>query len=202
MRKLILTAMLIIGLSGITDGSQAEVKIIEHIRFPGNFVKDEMERGLNKETQQVLNTSSSDVQCLARNIYFESLGQGENGMMAVGLVTLNRLESGKFGETICKVVSQKATVKVNSKWKTICQFSWKCDGKSDKPDDKKEYAKCVNIAKRVLVRDVPVQLLHKTKHALYFHTKEIKPAWSKSYRLVAIYGDHKFYKPVKKGSVV
>lgn len=200
MRNLILTAMLIIGLSGTMDGSQAEVKIIEHIRFPGNFVKDEMERGLNKETQKFLNTSNSDVQCLARNIYFESLGQGEDGMLAVGLVTVNRLESGKFGETICKVVNHKDTVKIGNRWKTICQFSWKCDGKSDKPSDKEAYAKCVSLAKRALAKNVPVQLLHKTKNALYFHTKKIKPAWSKSYRLVAIVGDHKFYKPVKKAA--
>jgi spore germination cell wall hydrolase CwlJ-like protein len=196
MRKLILTVMLSIGLSGATDGSQAEVKIIEHIRFPGNFVKDEMERGLNKETQKFLNTSNSDVQCLARNIYFESLGQGNKGMLAVGLVTVNRLESGKFGETICKVVNHKDTIKIGNRWKTICQFSWKCDGKSDIPSDKEEYAKCVVLARRVLTKTVP----DITKNATHFHTKYVKPAWSKSYRLVAIIGDHKFYKPIKKAA--
>lgn len=194
MRNLMLTAMLIIGLSGTMDGSQAEVKIIEHIRFPGNFVKDEMERGLDKEVQNILNTSSSDVQCLARNMYFESAGQMEKGMLAVGLVTLNRLESGKFGDTICKVVNQKTIIKVGKRWKAICQFSWNCDKRSNKPSDKEAYAKCVLLAKRVLTGKVP----DITKHATHFHTKYVKPAWSKSYRLVAIVGDHKFYRPVKK----
>jgi spore germination cell wall hydrolase CwlJ-like protein len=202
MRNLILTAMLIIGLSGITDDSQAEVKIIEHIRFPGHFVKDEMEGRLDKSVQVILNTSSSDVDCLARNIYFESNGQGESGMLAVGLVTLNRLESGKFGATICKVVHQKVIIKVGSRWKAICQFSWNCDKRSNKIKNKEAYENCVTLARQVLTGNIPYQTKKVLRpiikeHATHFHTKYVKPAWSKSYRLVAIVGDHKFYRPKK-----
>jgi spore germination cell wall hydrolase CwlJ-like protein len=190
MRKLILTVMLIFSLSGSMDGAHA-VQIVEHIRFPAHFVKDEMEGRFDKSVQVMLNTSNSDVDCLARNIFFEAYGQGEKGMLAVGLVTLNRLESGKFGETICKIVHQKSIIKVGARWKAICQFSWNCDKHSNKPNDKEAYAKCISLAKRVLTGQVP----DITKNATHFHTKYVKPAWSKSYRLVAIIGDHKFYKP-------
>lgn len=51
--------------------------------------------------------SSPDLQCMARAMYFESNRSSDEGMLAVGTVVMNRLQSGKFPKTVCGVVGQK-----------------------------------------------------------------------------------------------
>jgi spore germination cell wall hydrolase CwlJ-like protein len=46
-------------------------------------------------------------QCLARAMYFESNRSSDDGMLAVGTVVMNRLESGRYPRTICGVVGQR-----------------------------------------------------------------------------------------------
>ncbi|WP_442969998.1 cell wall hydrolase [Roseovarius sp. ZX-A-9] len=45
--------------------------------------------------------------CLARAMYFESNRSSRDGMIAVGSVVMNRVQSDLFPNTICGVVSQK-----------------------------------------------------------------------------------------------
>jgi hypothetical protein len=40
-------------------------------------------------------------------MYFESIRSSDEGMLAVGTVVMNRLESGKYPRTVCGVVGQK-----------------------------------------------------------------------------------------------
>jgi len=49
----------------------------------------------------------NDRQCLARAMYFESVRSSDEGMLAVGTVVMNRLESGEYPKTVCGVVGQK-----------------------------------------------------------------------------------------------
>jgi len=51
-----------------------------------------------------MSTASSDRECLARAMYFESIRSSDDGMLAVGTVVMNRLESGKYGRSVCGVV--------------------------------------------------------------------------------------------------
>lgn len=46
-------------------------------------------------------------ECMARAMYFESVRSSEDGMLAVGTVVMNRVESGRYPETVCGVVGQK-----------------------------------------------------------------------------------------------
>lgn len=48
--------------------------------------------------------SSRDHECLARAMYFESNRSSREGMIAVGSVVMNRLNSGRWGDTVCNVV--------------------------------------------------------------------------------------------------
>ena len=57
-----------------------------------------------------------EVECLAENIYFESAMEPKEGKLAVAFVTMNRLKSGKFADSICGVVKQKVG--------NTYQFSW------------------------------------------------------------------------------
>ena len=78
-----------------------------------------------------------ELRCLAQNIYFEARGERQAGQLAVGLVTMNRVNSKRFPNTVCKVVWQKR------------QFSWTHDGKSDRPTDMKAWKLAQKIAEFV-----------------------------------------------------
>jgi spore germination cell wall hydrolase CwlJ-like protein len=52
-------------------------------------------------------SARNDRNCLARAMYFESIRSSDEGMLAVGTVVMNRLESGKYPNTVCGVVGQK-----------------------------------------------------------------------------------------------
>ena len=45
-----------------------------------------------------------EVECLARNIYFEAGGEPRAGKIAVAEVTMNRVKSRQFPRTVCGVV--------------------------------------------------------------------------------------------------
>ena len=53
-----------------------------------------------------------DLKCLSKNIYYEAGAEPEEGKVAVGLVTLNRAQDGRFGGSICEVVEQKSIKEV------------------------------------------------------------------------------------------
>ena len=45
--------------------------------------------------------------CLMRAMYFESIRSSKEGLLAVGTVVMNRVESPKFPNTVCGVVGQR-----------------------------------------------------------------------------------------------
>ena len=51
--------------------------------------------------------SERERQCLARAMFFESNRSSQDGLVAVGSVVMNRLDSGKWGNDICGVVGAK-----------------------------------------------------------------------------------------------
>jgi len=48
-----------------------------------------------------------DRDCMARVMYFESIRSSDEGMLAVGTVVMNRVESSKYPNSVCAVVGQK-----------------------------------------------------------------------------------------------
>lgn len=51
--------------------------------------------------------SRSARDCLVRAMYFESIRSSREGLLAVGTVVMNRVESPKFPSTVCGVVGQR-----------------------------------------------------------------------------------------------
>lgn len=49
----------------------------------------------------------SPEECMARAMYFESNRSSRDGMIAVGSVVMNRVESGQYPRSICGVVGQR-----------------------------------------------------------------------------------------------
>ena len=118
-----------------------------------------------------------EMKCLADNIYFESLNQSVVGQMAVANVTMNRVNSKHFPDTICNVV-----------WESK-QFSWTHDGKSDVPGNKKAYARVYDIAEIVYNGTVP----DLTEGATFYHADYVNPSWNRAMTLVVKIDTHIFY---------
>ena len=70
------------------------------------------------------------ITCLALNVYHEARNEPMNGMYAVASVVINRVQDDRWPNNVCAVVKdgyRKDSVK--------CQFSWYCDGKTDRPKE-------------------------------------------------------------------
>lgn len=124
--------------------------------------------------------------CLARNIYYEAGSEPFEGKVAVAQVTINRTKSGQFPSDICKVIYQKNVVYD----KVICQFSWYCESPSGiKPKNKVLYDDSMIAAKKVLMEGFRLPSL---EEAMYYHADYINPKWKRE--KVAQIGHHIFYK--------
>ena len=107
----------------------------------------------------MIETLSIGIVCMALNIYHEAKNQPIEGMLAVGEVVLNRVEDERFPNNVCEVIKQGP---VKESWKTRqtpdpddavfypvrhrCQFSWYCDGLSDKPYEQEAWAQAQQVA--------------------------------------------------------
>ena len=136
-----------------------------------------------------------DVHCLAQNIYFESGNQPLVGKIAVANFVLNRVADKKFPDTICGVVYQTKSWRTSWTGKKIpnygqCQFSWFCDGKSDKPKDSKTWAKCLMIANDV----IDGKYFDVTEGAMWYHTDYVNPYWNQHLNETVRVSDHIFYR--------
>lgn len=78
-----------------------------------------------------------EIHCMATNIWHEARGTSYEDRLAVAYVTKNRVKSERFPNNVCSVVFQGKHI-LNTKTGKMhpirhkCQFSWYCDGKSDK----------------------------------------------------------------------
>jgi len=135
----------------------------------------------------VVMANYSETEWLARNIYHEARGEGLHGIMVVAIVTINRVESGIYPNTVKGVVTQRD------------QFSWYHNKKikAIKKDD--NYHLCLAVSKSVIK-------LWKSKKfkafarqsglngVLWYHNTKEKPKWSRSKIRVAKVGKHLLYK--------
>ena len=135
-----------------------------------------------------LKTRERQLLCMTQNIYYEAGSEPAEGKLAVAQVVMNRSKSGQFPEDLCKVIYQKNVFYE----KTVCQFSWYCEGKTDFSKinkNQKNWQESADAAKMVLMEGFRLPSL---KTALYYHADYVNPNWDKD-RLIKI-GRHIFYK--------
>ncbi|GMR21294.1 MAG: hypothetical protein BMS9Abin36_1894 [Gammaproteobacteria bacterium] len=132
------------------------------------------------------NTDTRNLTCLALNVYFEARGEPRAGQRAVAEVTLNRVASRHYPDTICEVVYQE-----NWDYKrrrNVSAFSWtelnKIPGLKGKT-----WQAAWEAAEAVYFHRFPPLL----DGALFYHARRIRPAWAKEKRVVARIGRHIFY---------
>jgi len=121
--------------------------------------------------------------CMALNIFFEARSEPIQGQIAVAEVTLNRVASDDYPNTICEVVLQE-----NSQG---CQFSWWCDGKSDLPKEHNSFQTSKSLAKLMIDDGQYISVVG--KNATHYHTDDIKPYWADDMVKVEQVGKHIFY---------
>jgi spore germination cell wall hydrolase CwlJ-like protein len=138
-----------------------------------------------------------ELRCLALNIYFEARGASTMDQIAVTDVVLNRVEDPRYPGSICEVIKQAKL----SQWhlnkgrevplKNQCQFSWYCDGKSDKPREEKSW-----VAAQTLAHDMLYNQLYRgiTQGSTHYHANYVSPYWAKHFTYVSQIGEHVYYK--------
>ena len=134
---------------------------------------------LNKviKTSETVQYNSKELECLAKNIYYEAGTEDRVGKYAVGHITVNRLKAGNWGRSICDVVYSRA------------QFSWTLKKKLHKPDPRL-YAESESIAWDV-IHGHRVASLDKS---LFYHADYIKePKWADINSKITQIGRHIFY---------
>ena len=122
-----------------------------------------------------------EVECLAKNIYYEAGSEPRAGKIAVAEVTMNRVKSRQFPRTVCGVVYQKT--------RGTCQFSWVCqDGKKIRSNS--AWKESLQIAENMLISKRRYGIIG---NAMYFHADYVEPKWAEEKRLIAQIGRHIFY---------
>jgi len=122
--------------------------------------------------------SKKDVECLQKNIFHEAGIEKRIGKLAVAQVTLNRLEDGRWGKTICEVV------------KSPKQFSW------TSKKHKKEYGPLWKESAEVIEDIFKGKKIKKLDNALFYHNISVKPKWDGLKKITKL-GNHVFYEERK-----
>lgn len=152
---------------------------------------------VNQIIQQLANYEAAEkeyteqLECLAKNIYFEARSEGLLGQRAVAWVTLNRVKSARYPNTICEVVYQGRKDANGNMLRHQCQFSWYCDGKSDRVGNQDLWGTAVEMAETVLAR----YGIHPdpTDGAVMYHAEYVRPNWRSSFIRTTQIDTHVFY---------
>ena len=132
-------------------------------------------------------TSSRSLRCLAMNVYHEARGEPVSGQYAVARVTLNRVASRHYPNTICEVVHQKRWDRLRKRY--VSAFSW-----TELPPRLNIKDRAWKLASKV-AKDVHQSHQPGDLHgALFYHARRIKPSWARKKNPVARIGKHIFYK--------
>jgi len=129
-----------------------------------------------------------EVQCLALNVYHEARGESVEGQRAVAIVTMNRVRSQHYPDTVCAVVYDE---QYDSRYnRYVAAFSWTNDFLPDQPNDIEAWKRAFEIAKHEYQANAnPIRLTH----AMHYHSVEVNPDWAPEKKLVARIGNHKYY---------
>lgn len=126
---------------------------------------------------------ASERHCLTQALWHEARGEPDVGIRAVATVILNRVDSGLYGATICKVINQHK------------QFSFihlvRNKSIAPKPTEVPTLVSIHQIVQEVQQRKFKPVF---DADVLHYHTTKVNPYWSKKMLVVAVIGSHKFMK--------
>jgi hypothetical protein len=127
---------------------------------------------------------SRELDCLTQAVYYEARGETPSGQAAVAQVVLNRARNPAFPKSVCGVVFQRAGATKG------CQFSFACDGSTQRSREARAWRRAQTIASRALDGFVMAEV----GSATHFHTLNVAPMWGPRLLRVAQVGMHVFYR--------
>lgn len=141
---------------------------------------------LDVEGLSILPVTRGDAEwaCLTEALYFEARGEDLRGQIAVAEVILNRVDSRRYPGTVCGVISQ------GQHRRNACQFSFRCDGQPEEFHETKAYDQVGKVAMLMLKGRNRVL----TEGATHYHTRSVRPGWSRRLTKTAEIGTHLFYR--------
>lgn len=169
------------------DGHKELVAVtMEQVRDAGLGAEGEREVQFSKKwlDAQPKATGGDELNCLAQALYFEARGETVKGQFAVAEVILNRVKSERFPASACGVINQGTGKKYQ------CQFTYTCDGQKEVIHEPRAYERVSKVAQFALGGAAPKI----TQGATHYHTKAVKPRWSKVYTKTTSIGTHIFYR--------
>ena len=123
-------------------------------------------------------------ECLAVTLYFEAGGGEREDMEAVASVVLNRRAHYDFPPSVCEVVRQGGP-------EPGCQFSWWCDGRSDRPQDRDVWRQALAVTDAALRGRID----DATGGALFFHAADLETVpWRVPRERTVQIGRHIYYR--------
>lgn len=126
-----------------------------------------------------------ELRCMATAIYFEARGEPIRGQQAVAQVVMNRVRSPDYPDTICGVIFQ------GDHRRTGCQFSFACDGKTDRPANASQWRTAQIVAKQITDGQIWMKDIGFCTH---YHATYVNPYWKRDMNYVKKIGRHIFYK--------
>lgn len=123
--------------------------------------------------------------CLTEALYFEARGEDLAGVFAVGEVILNRVKHAEFPNDVCGVIYQGTGKRFQ------CQFTYSCDGRKEVVQEPGAWKHVGKVARLLLDGTAPRDL---TDGATHYHTKSVKPRWSRVFPRTVTIGFHHFYR--------
>ena len=130
-------------------------------------------------------------ECLAMALYHEARGEPVEGQVAVGNVILNRVDSKYHPDSVCGVVYK------NDHMRNACQFSFACDGVSDRPKEMKAWGKKLELAEELLECDAECREAKREKGGIesstHYHATYVSPSWARKLEKKGKVGNHIFY---------
>lgn len=178
------------------------VAFASHISY-GDTPLPEVQKRAKVESVHV---NPDELDCLAKNIYFESRSDNLAGKYAVADVVLNRVRDRRYPSSVCGVIHDgphaeswktkqdpklPANKRIYNPVKNRCQFSWYCDGQSDEINNKEAWEEANEIAYNILYIGTYRGI---TEGATHYHATYVNPNWASALQRVGRIGEHIFYR--------
>ena len=192
-----LVGLLTLWSTSLNSGAPSIIWVPPTITDKQATIMSPLQMTTNGKTTVVQMVNSEELECMSKNIYFEAAMESTAGKLAVAQVTMNRVRSTHYPNTVCKVITQGRHYKNGFPVKDRCQFSWYCDGKLDVPQTTSSmWRASQEIAEYVLstpdLKDI-------TDGATHYHADYISsPRWASPRRRTVEIDTHIFYNNTRR----
>lgn len=139
-----------------------------------------------------------DLQIMARTLWGEARGDGQEGIEAVARVIINRYRAGKW---FTGYIVEKGKKKASIKQTCLKKFQFSCWNKNDinyrklfaVDENDKIFVLCLKTAQKALSK----RLTDFTNNATFYHVKGICPKWAQHHSPCYETKNHLFYNDIK-----